>query len=271
MAQILLLELIGRGPDKPDNVVVVGDDDQSIYRFRGASYAAFEEFTRALPAGSGLGSRARGCPAVPAHAAAREPALDRRHPFRREPADRAQPGASRRARSMPIKDAGVPVEIVHAADEHDEADVVVSWIKDTFAVTARAAALERHRGAVPQAPPSRADRRSAAQAGHSVCRHRWHRPVRRAGGARRGGGTARRREPGRLERASSASCRQVRGASTRPRSCASPTRRRGTAAPSMKRLRTSCARDDVGGSASLVRAADHAVARAGGQPSGTRC
>jgi superfamily I DNA/RNA helicase len=37
MAQILLLELVARGPDKPDNVVVVGDDDQSIYRFRGAS------------------------------------------------------------------------------------------------------------------------------------------------------------------------------------------------------------------------------------------
>ena len=46
MAQILLLELLGRGPGKPDNVVVVGDDDQSIYRFRGASYAAFEEFTK---------------------------------------------------------------------------------------------------------------------------------------------------------------------------------------------------------------------------------
>ena len=44
MAQILLLELVGRGPDKPDNVVVVGDDDQSIYRFRGASYAAFAQF-----------------------------------------------------------------------------------------------------------------------------------------------------------------------------------------------------------------------------------
>ena len=46
MAQILLLELVGRGPDKPDNVVVVGDDDQSIYRFRGASYAAFDQFAR---------------------------------------------------------------------------------------------------------------------------------------------------------------------------------------------------------------------------------
>ncbi len=28
MAQILLLEMVGRGADKPDNVVVVGDDDQ---------------------------------------------------------------------------------------------------------------------------------------------------------------------------------------------------------------------------------------------------
>ena len=33
---------------------------------------------------------------------------------------------------QPIKSVGLPVEIVHAADEHDEADVVVSWIKETF-------------------------------------------------------------------------------------------------------------------------------------------
>ena len=46
IAQIELIELIGRRPDWPDNVMVVGDDDQSIYRFRGASYAAFKEFDR---------------------------------------------------------------------------------------------------------------------------------------------------------------------------------------------------------------------------------
>ncbi len=44
IAQIELIELLGRTPDRPDNVMVVGDDDQSIYRFRGASFAAFAEF-----------------------------------------------------------------------------------------------------------------------------------------------------------------------------------------------------------------------------------
>ncbi len=46
VAQIELIELLGRTPDRADNVMVVGDDDQSIYRFRGASYAAFAEFDR---------------------------------------------------------------------------------------------------------------------------------------------------------------------------------------------------------------------------------
>ena len=46
IAQIELVELLGRTPDRPDNVMVVGDDDQSIYRFRGASFAAFSEFDR---------------------------------------------------------------------------------------------------------------------------------------------------------------------------------------------------------------------------------
>ncbi len=44
VAQIELIEMLGRTPDRSDNVMVVGDDDQSIYRFRGASFAAFAEF-----------------------------------------------------------------------------------------------------------------------------------------------------------------------------------------------------------------------------------
>ena len=60
MAQILMLELIGRGPDKPDNVVVVGDDDQSIYRFRGASYAAFLAVRRPIRQAAGVGAGSAG-------------------------------------------------------------------------------------------------------------------------------------------------------------------------------------------------------------------
>ena len=50
IAQIELIEMLGRTPDRPDNVMVVGDDDQSIYRFRGASFAAFAEFDRRFSA-----------------------------------------------------------------------------------------------------------------------------------------------------------------------------------------------------------------------------
>jgi superfamily I DNA/RNA helicase/RecB family exonuclease len=130
MAQILLLELLGRGPNKPDNVVVVGDDDQSIYRFRGASYAAFEEFTKRFEQ-------------VPVWDPQREVAPVQRLPLldnRRSTGDILSAASRLIARNrrlkkgalVPIKDAGVPVQIVHAADEHDEADVVVNWIKDTF-------------------------------------------------------------------------------------------------------------------------------------------
>ena len=71
VAQIELIELLGRTPDRPDNVMVVGDDDQSIYRFRGASFAAFAEFDARF---------------------ARPPAHD---PTRRRPARRRASGSSR--------------------------------------------------------------------------------------------------------------------------------------------------------------------------------
>ena len=97
MAQILLLELVGRGPDKPDNVVVVGDDDQSIYRFRGASYAAFAQF------GDRFGKPPIWAPDRPTATVARQPLLENRrstgtHPVRGQPADRAQPAAAQERR-----------------------------------------------------------------------------------------------------------------------------------------------------------------------------
>ncbi|MEE9234117.1 MAG: ATP-dependent DNA helicase [Candidatus Acidoferrales bacterium] len=46
IAQIRLLELLA---GKHRNLMVVGDDDQAIYRFRGASYASFKKFAQLFP------------------------------------------------------------------------------------------------------------------------------------------------------------------------------------------------------------------------------
>jgi superfamily I DNA/RNA helicase/RecB family exonuclease len=131
MAQILLLELIGRGPGKPDNVVVVGDDDQSIYRFRGASYAAFERFRERF------GTPPVWDPDRPPNTVESLPLIENRRSTGHilSAASRLIGRNQRRLKRgglQPTKGPGLPVRIVHAADEHDEADVVVNWIKDTF-------------------------------------------------------------------------------------------------------------------------------------------
>src|SRR3989338_1396692 len=46
IAQIRLLELLAA---RHRNLMVVGDDDQAIYRFRGASYASFKKFAELFP------------------------------------------------------------------------------------------------------------------------------------------------------------------------------------------------------------------------------
>src|SRR3989338_1028375 len=46
IAQIRLLELL---TGRHRNLMVVGDDDQAIYRFRGASYASFRKFEQLFP------------------------------------------------------------------------------------------------------------------------------------------------------------------------------------------------------------------------------
>ena len=138
MAQILLLELIGRGPDKPDDVVVVGDDDQSIYRFRGASYAAFERFRERFErppewapdrvvervASLPLLENRRSTPSI-LGAAAR---LIERNGGRLK----SDPLRATRPIDDPTDPAGAPVELVYAADESDEADALVAWIRRTF-------------------------------------------------------------------------------------------------------------------------------------------
>jgi DNA helicase II / ATP-dependent DNA helicase PcrA len=131
MAQIQLLELIGRGPDKPDNVVVVGDDDQSIYRFRGASYAAFERFRERFeqpPAWD---------PERPVGRVGRQPLLQNRRSTGHilAASGRLIANNSRRLKTgglRPTKADGRPVEVVFAADEADEADHIVSWIERVF-------------------------------------------------------------------------------------------------------------------------------------------
>ena len=132
MAQILLLELVGRGPNKPDNVVVVGDDDQSIYRFRGASYAAFSRFRERFELAPIWD------PGRPTTQVASQPLLENRRSTGHilSAASRLIARNQKRLKSgplIPIKAPGEPVRVVHATDETDEADLVVGWIKDTFA------------------------------------------------------------------------------------------------------------------------------------------
>ena len=132
MAQILLLELIGRGPDKPDNVVVVGDDDQSIYRFRGASYAAFGRFEQRF------GQPPAWAPDRPAQIVERLPLLQNRRSTANILAaaerliDHNQARLKQGRPLEPLKPSGEPVEIIFAADEADEADQIVDRIRQAF-------------------------------------------------------------------------------------------------------------------------------------------
>ena len=132
MAQLLLLELIARGADKPDDIVVVGDDDQSIYRFRGASYAAFERFRMAFE---------RSPAWAPERAAQRvhsQPLLENRRSSGNilSVASRLIERNSRRLKSEPLRPTrspGARVQVAMCADEADEADLIVSYIRQLVA------------------------------------------------------------------------------------------------------------------------------------------
>jgi len=132
MAQILLLELIGRGPDKPANVVVVGDDDQSIYRFRGASYTAFSQFRDRF-----------GVPPTfdPSRAAAPVqdvPLLENRRSLANviSAANRVIGINEYRLKTdkplQATRPAGKQVEVVIAADAQDEAEAIVERMREAY-------------------------------------------------------------------------------------------------------------------------------------------
>ncbi len=130
VAQIELIELLGRTPDRPDNVMVVGDDDQSIYRFRGASFAAFAEFRERFsrpPAHD---------PAGPAPGAPRGLAIEQNFRSVRHVLD----GANRLIRCNDTRFApdkalrtdrepGHPIELLVCAGPEDEAVAIVDAIR----------------------------------------------------------------------------------------------------------------------------------------------
>jgi superfamily I DNA/RNA helicase/RecB family exonuclease len=132
MAQILLLELVGRGPDKPDNVVVVGDDDQSIYRFRGASYAAFSQFR------DRFGVAPTFEPTRPAVAVQDVPLLENRRSTANviSAANRVIGKNEYRLKvDKPLeatRPAGKQVEVLIAPDAQDEAEAIVERIKAAY-------------------------------------------------------------------------------------------------------------------------------------------
>jgi DNA helicase-2/ATP-dependent DNA helicase PcrA len=112
LAQERLVELLA-GPR--GNVFVVGDDDQSIYRFRGASVASMERFLRMFPGSVtlGLGRNRRSPGAIVATAAA----VVANNP------DRLAKQLSAGGR------VGPPVEILEAPDGRAEADAIAAEIE----------------------------------------------------------------------------------------------------------------------------------------------
>ena len=110
LAQERIVELLGQS----GQVFVVGDDDQSIYRFRGASRASMERFARAFPATltTGLTQNRRSTPRIAAAAAALV-----EHNADRLPKD---------VRS--VRRGGPPVSVWQCDDGEDEAAAIAAEI-----------------------------------------------------------------------------------------------------------------------------------------------
>jgi superfamily I DNA/RNA helicase/RecB family exonuclease len=153
VAQIELVELLGRTPDRPDNVMVVGDDDQSIYRFRGASYAAFAEFERRFaeapahdrdgrPPGRPRRMRLEENHRSGGYVLAAANRLIARNQLRFEP--------DKRLRTL--KAAGRPVELVVCANPQDEAVAIVDRIATVLGPATDRTPVGDLGGDRPQAP-----------------------------------------------------------------------------------------------------------------------
>ena len=176
IAQIELIELLGRTPDRPDNVMVVGDDDQSIYRFRGASFAAFAEFDRRFsrppahdPDGPAPGRR-RACGSSENFRSVGA------RPDGRQPADRPQRDPLRAGQAAPDRAPGRrPDRAASSCARAPRTRRSRSWTPSASALGDDATPVVGRRGPVPQAQAPRGDRRPAARRGHPV--HRGRRAV----------------------------------------------------------------------------------------------
>src|SRR5262249_7254557 len=123
---IMLAELLA-GPEK--NIFAVGDPDQAIYRFRGASSAAFEEFQKRFPETEGVvldeNQRSRGNILRVAFAAINEnppvQSLGERVKFQRAP---LQSGRDRRDQQDGRFAFDEPVDVVISATHEGEAAVI---------------------------------------------------------------------------------------------------------------------------------------------------
>jgi DNA helicase II / ATP-dependent DNA helicase PcrA len=138
-SNIILAELLA-GPEQ--NIFAVGDPDQAIYRFRGASSAAFEEFQKRFPETEGVvldeNQRSRGNILRVSFAAINEnppvQSLGDRVKFQRAP---LQSGRDRRDQQEGRFAFDEPVDIVISATHEGEAAVIGKEI----------AQLRRQRGA----------------------------------------------------------------------------------------------------------------------------
>jgi DNA helicase-2/ATP-dependent DNA helicase PcrA len=130
-SNIILAELLA-GPEQ--NIFAVGDPDQAIYRFRGASSAAFEEFQKRFPQTEGVildeNQRSRGNILKVAFAAINEnppvQSLGERVKFQRSP---LESGRDRRDQQEGRFVFDEPVEIVISPSHENEAAVIADEIE----------------------------------------------------------------------------------------------------------------------------------------------